>query len=178
VRWPCGEFEFPDRIVEAAHGNEGHAELEIYAVVSGLISSARRNLAIARSRCLTDLVTNASLGGINPTAINDRGQVVGRCGRRACLWERGTTVDLGALAADRESSAGDINNRGEIVGWSETASGRIHAVRWNGGRIEDLDPRPDGFSEAVAVNARGDIVGSDNAQAVVWWNHQPPAGRR
>jgi uncharacterized membrane protein len=29
---------------------------------------------------LTDLVTNASLGSINPTAINDRGQVVGSAG--------------------------------------------------------------------------------------------------
>jgi probable HAF family extracellular repeat protein len=96
------------------------------------------------SGLLTELVTHAGVGSMNPAAINDRGQVVGSCGRRACLWDHRTTVDLGALAAGRDSVARNINSRGEIVGWSETASGGIHAVRWNRGRIEDLDPGPDG----------------------------------
>jgi probable HAF family extracellular repeat protein len=126
---------------------------------------------------LTNLVTQGGVGSISPTAINDRGQVVGSCGRRACLWDAGTIVQLGALAPGRDSVAVDINTRGDAVGWSETASGRIHAVRWIRGRIDDLDPRPDGFSEASAVNAHGDIVGVLNAEAVAWWN-QPPSGMR
>jgi len=115
---------------------------------------------------------------LNPVAINDRGQVVGLCGTQACLWERGTIVDLGALAEGRASVARSINNHGEIVGWSETSTGRIHAVRWVRGRIEDLDPTPDGFTEAVAVNDRGEIAGSVASNAVVWWTHQLVRARR
>ena len=38
--------------------------------------------------------------------------------------------DLGTLPGGKESEATAINERGQIVGWSATRSGKKHAVLW------------------------------------------------
>jgi probable HAF family extracellular repeat protein len=101
-----------------------------------------------------------SLGGghSEAVAINERGQVIGgsipapvpverdyRMGgsgyTHAVLWQDGKIIDLGTLdgpdiaAVDRfidrtASDARAVNERGQVVGSSMTASGRGHAVLW------------------------------------------------
>jgi probable HAF family extracellular repeat protein len=48
--------------------------------------------------------------------------------QHAFLWEKGTMVDLWTLGGDN-SWALDINNRRQVVGLSDTASGQ-HAFLW------------------------------------------------
>jgi probable HAF family extracellular repeat protein len=76
---------------------------------------------------LWDNGTITDLGPLSPAAINERGQVVSY---GASLWENGNTTDLPTLGGTY-SSARDINNRGQVVGLSTTASSRTeHAVLW------------------------------------------------
>ena len=76
-------------------------------------------------------------------SINNADQIVGyvwtasRDLRRAYIWENGTGTDLGTLDdvdISLQSSASDINDRGQIVGWSGRAADRSgnhpHAVLW------------------------------------------------
>jgi probable HAF family extracellular repeat protein len=89
---------------------------------------------------MTDLGTLG--GGVIAIAINNRGQVVGESqssspvsDRHAFLWEKGTMTDLGTLGGTLPlggtySSAVDINERGQVVGWSLTVTGELHAVLW------------------------------------------------
>jgi probable HAF family extracellular repeat protein len=72
--------------------------------------------------------------------MNDRGQVVGNgydgnTMVNAFVWQSGRMTGLGNLSGRsggpyNDSSAEAINNRGRIVGWSGSKSGRDHAVMW------------------------------------------------
>lgn len=134
---------------------------------------------------MTDLGT---LGGCcsTATAINNREQVVGSAPldggdeTRAFLWERGTMIDLGTLGGFGQfldSNGEDINNRGQIVGLSETGSRvrpTLHAFLWQEGTLRDLGTLPGGDqSEAFGINQRGQVVGgsstaSGEVHAVLW----------
>jgi probable HAF family extracellular repeat protein len=67
--------------------------------------------------------------------INDRDRVVGASVTHttqvggAYAWESGKITNLGSLPGGGESTAKDLNERGEIVGWCPTADER-HAVLW------------------------------------------------
>jgi len=85
----------------------------------------------------------------------------------AFRWENGTITDLGALPGGDNSSANGINDRGEIVGSSETAAGATHAFLIRRKTMIDLgtlahDPTLN--SSAKAINERGEIVGSSDAR--------------
>ena len=75
-------------------------------------------------------------------------------------------TDLGTLGG-RSSEASAINNRGEIVGESETTRKTKHAVPefathaflWQKGKMRDLGSLGGGYSNALALNDRGDVVG-------------------
>jgi probable HAF family extracellular repeat protein len=105
-------------------------------------------------------------------AIDSRGRVAGSSEvpgsrfypRRAFVHDGTQMIDLGTLPGRVASYAEAMNDRDEIVGYSES-DGLIngHAVLWRGGEIFDLNdaaPSIEGFvlQEALAINNRGQIL--------------------
>jgi len=108
-------------------------------VVGTSVNAAGRRVPFLwRNGTMTELATlgsTTSSPSATPHDINNRGQVVGDANLpggpvHATLWQDGRLVDLGALADPAvASSALDINDRGEILGWLiTTAFGR--SVLW------------------------------------------------
>ncbi|PRY30743.1 hypothetical protein [Pseudosporangium ferrugineum] len=96
--------------------------------------------------------------------VNNRDEVVGWSFRddfsmHAFLWRRGTMTDLGVLPGGTHSYAYGINDRGDVVGASETADGR-HAVVWHDGVMTDLGGDDIGdYGAANDINHAGVIAG-------------------
>jgi probable HAF family extracellular repeat protein len=143
--------------------------------------------------------------------INGQGQVVGisDCGppspsctsrtSHGFVWQKGAMTDLGILPGACSpgygplvSTAEAINGQGQIVGLSEIPGSVVpacsspvaHAVQWVDGAIGDLGtlcPTENAQSEAVAINANGQIVGISEtcasaggfAHGVLWRNGTP-----
>lgn len=112
------------------------------------------------------MINLGSLGGHEsyPEAINASGEIVGwsvmSSGlRRAFRHSNGFLESLGNLrGAGGESMALDVNDKGDIVGWSQTA------VLWKNGQAVNLnDQIPIGsvlnLQQARAINNAGYIVG-------------------
>ena len=103
-----------------------------------------------------------TLGGERtvPTAVNDRGQVVGRSqvpdGRwHAFLWADGVMTDLSPDAQD--AVAADVSNSGHVSGWVQPAPGEsADAVLWRGGTATVL--AEEGYG--ALVNERGQVSGT------------------
>ena len=112
------------------------------------------------------------------TGINDSGQVVGISGicqnavgnqsaLHAVLWQNGTPTDLGNLGGYAWHTPMAINNRGQIVGFSDLVGDEngdnpnFHAFLWvRPGPMQDLGTLSgDAISEALGINAQGQIVG-------------------
>ena len=112
-------------------------------------------------------------GDVQATAMNSRRQIVGsnlmpgaavQDVYHAFMWEDGVTRDLGVLSEFRcidrpdlncgEATAVDINNGGQVIGWSRDTARSPHAVLWADGSIRDL-----GSWSPVAINEAGDIAG-------------------
>jgi probable HAF family extracellular repeat protein len=108
--------------------------------------------------------------------VNDEGVVVGNSGFRifdamgnaigigshAVRWQGSELLDLGALPGGQNSDARGINDRDEIVGHSDTASGASHAFLLRRHKMLDLgtlghDRKLN--SDANRINDWGEIVG-------------------
>ncbi|HEY7302825.1 MAG TPA: PASTA domain-containing protein [Bryobacteraceae bacterium] len=115
-----------------------------------------------------------SLGGVItvPTGINQAGVVVGYSELRSTAYhgfiDDGGLKDLGSLILFGSSAASAINTSGDVVGFSDTATGAQHAVLWIKGdpnRIVDLNDYVDpalGWTliTANAINDHGQIAGT------------------
>ena len=82
--------------------------------------------------------------------------------------------DLGTLGGNT-STAHDINASGQIVGYSETSSGVIHAFYWQNGTMTDMGTLGGANSYAFGISDGGHIVGvsanaSGNDHAFLWLN--------
>jgi probable HAF family extracellular repeat protein len=90
------------------------------------------------------------------------------------LWQDGVAYDLGTLRGE-SSTAFAINNRGQVVGQSETAAGETHAFLWEDGVMRDLGTLGGAFTFSVAtsINNRGQVVGENvtsqgHSRAFLW----------
>jgi probable HAF family extracellular repeat protein len=100
--------------------------------------------------------------------INNAGQMVGESlngnfitptTMRATLFSLdGNPVDLGTLGGAKASAAG-INEDGDIVGFSDLASGQSHAFLYKDGVMHDLGTLGGTISNANAINNNGEIAG-------------------
>jgi uncharacterized delta-60 repeat protein len=102
--------------------------------------------------------------------VNDSGQVVGYGyflglqPRHAFLYSNGKIIDLQTLGGI-SSAAMSINERGQIVGDSNTSSGADHAFVYSNGRMQDLNsliPDSSGWvlQQASGINNTGQIAGT------------------
>ncbi|HET9652607.1 MAG TPA: hypothetical protein VFP36_10465, partial [Usitatibacter sp.] len=81
-----------------------------------------------------------------------------------------TLVDLGVLRPGGQSFAIAVNNRGDVAGYAQSASGGMHGVLWQNGTLRDIGVPP-GTAEVFVndINDEGRIVGlSFESQAVTW----------
>ena len=106
--------------------------------------------------------------------VNDSGQIVGYCAWFNCFFgctylgdipylgtDSGVNgfTDLGNLGSMNFSSAYGINNSGQVVGESETASGILNAFLYSGGAMSDLGTLGGSSSTAYGINNNGQVVG-------------------
>jgi probable HAF family extracellular repeat protein len=107
-----------------------------------------------------------NLGVLDPSVrysvgsdLNNIGWVVGTSdvlngtAMHGFVWRNGVMTDVGTLGG-RFSVADAVNDRGQVVGRSETASGQWHAFLWQDGTMTDL-----GLDNATDINNRGQLVG-------------------
>jgi probable HAF family extracellular repeat protein len=119
----------------------------------------------SRSRALVVGATSEGLG------INDHGVVVGGAVmpgdvvRRPFLYDGGKTTLLPSLGGTFGQAMG-INNAGQVVGYSYTAGGELLPFLYSGGKMTAL--ADSGFGEALDINDKGWVVGSQNLSAFLW----------
>jgi probable HAF family extracellular repeat protein len=127
---------------------------------------------------------SVSFAGEGETALNRRGMAVGAADTpnrdpyypncfvdcyllHAFQWQDGVLTDLGGLPGNNSSFAFSSNNRGQIVGISQTGpinpvlgSPDVHGVLWTDGAIIDLGTLGGIGSITGAVNDQGQVVGA------------------
>jgi probable HAF family extracellular repeat protein len=122
---------------------------------------------------LVNLVTSGPAAELwNCVGVNDAGQIlvrgrlVGGQHQRGFLFENGALSDVGSLVgtADSSTEVTDLNQRGWIVGSSESGFAQFpHAFLYRDGIINDLHAAagiPGRTSTARAVNESGLVAGS------------------
>jgi probable HAF family extracellular repeat protein len=135
VVWQDGEMSSLD----LPPGAERSTALDINdrGVVVGvgrLPGVARQDRAVVWRHGVPRYLDIADPSGSWAQGINDRGQIVGfGWSTGAFLWERGVTVSLPSLVEDDCTAASDINEAGQIVGYSpvvDCVDPFRHAVIW------------------------------------------------
>ena len=99
--------------------------------------------------------------------INNRGQIVGErrvtsaSTTQAFLWDHGQMLDL-SVPGSYASSSRDINSAGVTVGGFTALGALDQACVWHDGVMSMIGTQPGAeFSEARAINDRGQIVGTE-----------------
>jgi probable HAF family extracellular repeat protein len=158
-----------------------------------------------RRSVMTDLGTLGGPNSFTPDQnhlVSEKGAVVGFAdtstpdpnGEDACgdgnnliclpfVWQKGVMTALPLLGGNNGQANG-INNRGQIVGVSETPNPdscsifflQVEAAIWENGQVQELPPFPgDPDGNALAINDNGEAVGvtgcvTGNTHAVLWPN--------
>ena len=131
---------------------------------------------VAAARCkkaACELIPELHTGTFPATSasgINDAGFVTGGSftgpASHAFLFDGVQTFDLGGLPEDGcggcslDSFGRDINNLNQVVGFAYTAEGDVRAFLWDTPEgMRKIGTLGGTFSDAYAINNRGDIVG-------------------
>jgi len=93
-------------------------------------------------------VTDLGLG--DPTAINDRGEILGSRDGDVTVWRNGTATDIGP------GSPVALNERGQVIGVHEITARIVQAFLWSNGTMTDLGR---GYSIPTAISKSGQVVG-------------------
>jgi len=136
--------------------------------IVGWTCSSYRNRAFLRSGGV--MVDLGTLGGTGSSGrgINNVGDVVGSAAiagdasAHAFLYRNGVMQDLGTIGGAAWSEAYDINDDGNIVGFSEIRplpNREPHAFLYSGGVMSDLFPGSACCSWALDINDAAKIVG-------------------
>jgi probable HAF family extracellular repeat protein len=133
-----------------------------------LLSGTGRALA---EYILTDL--GSMLGGTPvPYSINNAGQVTGfpAPSGHAQVYSSGKMLDLGTLPGSSASWASGISDAGQVVGSASFSMDGLstHAFLYSGGKWTDLGSLGGNNTNAVAVNASGQVVGNSNGRAFLY----------
>ena len=101
---------------------------------------------------------------IEAFAVNESGQVVGRCSSgQSFLWQDGDLTLFGPFPPGW-AEARDVNNLGQVVGWTGDPShlkATARAFIWDDGEAVVLPAIPGGLtSVGHAINDNGQVVGS------------------
>lgn len=108
--------------------------------------------------------------------MNDRGQVAfslftPATGERGYFYNGTGVQDIGSFGGD--THAVDVNNAGQVVGWSATPPGVDRAFIWSAGTgIRTLSgPAATAYSVAMAINNAGVVIGTySGAQTAYRWS--------
>ena len=164
---------------------------ERYGVTVGDLLAANprvtdpRALRVGARLVMTPLTDLGTLGGGSAyaTDINDRGQVVGASLTAAgdehpFLWQDGVMTDLGGTAPPGEWMVARpplISERGQVlVVWLQLPGQDVmRSVVWQDGDVDELGTLGGAWTEAIAINDLGQVVGTANAgtgypQAFLW----------
>jgi probable HAF family extracellular repeat protein len=141
-----------------------------------------RRTSVAHRALVLSLATLAVVGAcgeqdVAPTAASVGGRV------KATPTVVSATVTVLPTLGGTSTFAADINDAGEVVGWSFTADGQQRAFLWTAaGGMRDLGTLGGGSSSASAINEAGQIVGTSgstdakNARHAFLWT--PGSGMR
>jgi probable HAF family extracellular repeat protein len=111
--------------------------------------------------------------GNGPLAINNLGHLTGAGNLRSFIYRNGTSTDLGSIDPNGPDYifASGLNDDDVVVGTTYISSvNSYRAFVWSNGSIRELTPPsiPGNFSDAVAINDSGMIVGSYLNEAARW----------
>lgn len=130
---------------------------------------------ISRAGKYTAEILNVDLKkvGAYPTAINDKGVIVGTYVTpnlwlaqpyaqvvRSFIFDGKNFADLGNLPGGQSVEATAINKHGQVVGSATTADGSTHAFLYDNGKMTDLGTLDGNASYAKSINDSGEIVGT------------------
>lgn len=138
-----------------------HGINDLGQVVGNADSATGRHACVWQSGTVTDLDANGQSSVAN--SINNLGQVVGNrivgSSSHAYLWQGGTATDLGVLAGTGSGASG-INDKGQIVGGSQTTGPFGHAFLYESNHMYDLGAVDQLYSTACQTNEKGEIAGT------------------